>query len=94
MRGIAWITMAFLPATFVTSFFGMNFFNGVPGYPPFDEASRNVWIFFTIALPITAVVLGFFWWWDRKQHLADEHRAKTQEGADDEIKDVGGIASF
>lgn len=42
MRGIAGMTMAFLPATFVSSFFGMNFFNGVPGTPAFDAASKNV----------------------------------------------------
>ncbi|KAI8943288.1 hypothetical protein NX059_001308 [Plenodomus lindquistii] len=28
MRGIAWVTMGFLPATFVSSFFGMNFSMG------------------------------------------------------------------
>jgi Mg2+ and Co2+ transporter CorA len=77
MRGIAWITMAFLPATFVTSFFGMNFFIGVPGYPPFDATSRSVWIYFVVALPITAVVLSIFWWWDRKQQrLVDEDLGK------------------
>jgi Mg2+ and Co2+ transporter CorA len=48
MRGIGWVTMAFLPATFVTSFFGMNFFNGVKGVQAFDKTSRNVWIFFLL----------------------------------------------
>jgi hypothetical protein len=66
MRGIAWLTMAFLPATFVTSFFGMNFFNVVPGTPVFDETSRNVWVFFVVALPISAIVMTGFWFWDRK----------------------------
>jgi hypothetical protein len=42
MRGIAWVTIAFLPATFITSFFGMNFFNGRPGTPAFDQASGNM----------------------------------------------------
>jgi hypothetical protein len=65
MRGIAWVTIAFLPATFITSFFGMNFFNGKPGMPAFDGASRNVWIFFVVALPVSAAVLTVFWWWDR-----------------------------
>jgi Mg2+ and Co2+ transporter CorA len=67
MRGIAWLTMAFLPATFVSSFFGMNFFNGVPGTPAFDEVGRNVWIFFVVAVPISALVLTGFWFWDRKK---------------------------
>jgi hypothetical protein len=66
MRGIAWLTMAFLPATFVTSFFGMNFFNVVSGSPVFDETSQNVWVFFVVALPISAIVMTGFWFWDRK----------------------------
>jgi Mg2+ and Co2+ transporter CorA len=66
MRGIAWLTMAFLPATFVSSFFGMSFFNGVPGTSAFDEASRYVWMFFVVAVPISAIVLAGFWYWDRQ----------------------------
>jgi Mg2+ and Co2+ transporter CorA len=67
MRGIGWVTMAFLPATFVTSFFGMNFFNGVEGVQAFDKTSKNVWIFFVVAVPITVIVLLVFRKWDRKQ---------------------------
>jgi Mg2+ and Co2+ transporter CorA len=66
MRGIAWLTMAFLPATFVSSFFGMSFFNGVPGTSAFDEASQYVWMFFVVAVPISAIVLAGFWYWDRQ----------------------------
>jgi Mg2+ and Co2+ transporter CorA len=81
MRGIAWVTMAFLPATFVTSFFGMNFFDGISGRPVFDGTSRNIWVFFVIALPISAMVLVIFWWWDRKtrilEHIEQEAREKA-----------------
>ncbi|KAI4911271.1 uncharacterized protein J4E92_010327 [Alternaria infectoria] len=82
MSGVAWITMAFLPATFVSSFFGMNFFSGKAGYPPFDEGSKNVWIFFLVALPITALVLGGFWYWNRQEKKKDEGKLKSvEEGA-------------
>ncbi|KAH7381262.1 hypothetical protein DE146DRAFT_793240 [Phaeosphaeria sp. MPI-PUGE-AT-0046c] len=66
MRGVAWMTMAFLPATFVSSFFGMNFFAPVPGRPVFDESSWTLWVFFAVALPISAVILTAFYWWDKK----------------------------
>ncbi|KAH7069872.1 hypothetical protein BKA63DRAFT_396555, partial [Paraphoma chrysanthemicola] len=72
MRGIAVVTMAFLPATFVSSFFGMNFFNGIAGPVPFDAASRNVWIFFLVALPVSAVVLVVFFWWDKNAEKNDQ----------------------
>jgi hypothetical protein len=80
MRGIAWVTIAFLPATFVTSFFGMNFFNGKQGIPAFDEASRNVWIFFVVALPVSAAVLTVFWWWDRKAEREGKVMSETGSG--------------
>lgn len=74
MRGIAWVTMAFLPATFVSSFFGMNFFNGQQARPYFDGSAKNVWVFFVVALPISAVVLFIFWRWDK------ESQGKTRTG--------------
>jgi Mg2+ and Co2+ transporter CorA len=61
--------LAFLLATFVTSFFGMNFFTAGPGAPIFEESSRNVWVFFAVALPISAVILTGFWFWDRKTRV-------------------------
>jgi Mg2+ and Co2+ transporter CorA len=81
MRGIAWVTMAFLPATFVTSFFGMNFFDGVSGKPVFDGTSRNIWVFFVIALPISAMVLVIFWWWDRKTRILEHIEQEAREQA-------------
>jgi len=78
MRGIAWVTIAFLPATFITSFFGMNFFNGRPGTPAFDGASHSMWIFFAVALPVSIVVLTVFWWWDRKQEANDNAKAEGE----------------
>jgi hypothetical protein len=80
MRGIAWLTMAFLPATFVSSFFGMSFFNGVPGTPEYDEGSRGVWIFFVVAVPISAFVLVGFGYWDRRtQAMAREQRIMREK---------------
>jgi len=79
MSGVAWVTMAFLPATFVSSFFGMNFFNGIAGDVPFDEASRSVWLFFVIAIPTSAFVLLTFYVWNEKQKKEDEHKRKLRE---------------
>ncbi|CAN9366189.1 unnamed protein product [Alternaria alternata] len=76
MRGIAWVTIAFLPATFVSSFFGMNFFNGIAGNVPFDEASLNVWLFFVVAVPVSAIVLSTFYFWDRHEQMNDNLRLK------------------
>jgi Mg2+ and Co2+ transporter CorA len=88
MRGIAWVTIAFLPATFVSSFFGMNFFNGIAGNVPFDEASRNVWLFFVVAVPVSAIVLSTFYFWDRHEQMNDDRKLK--ESKDDyELRLIG-----
>ncbi|KAI4609138.1 hypothetical protein J4E83_008779 [Alternaria metachromatica] len=79
MRGIAWVTIAFLPATFVTSFFGMNFFNGIAGKVPFDEASRNVWLFFAIAIPVSGIVLLIFYLWDKQAEKKDDGKLPSVE---------------
>jgi len=79
MRGIAWVTIAFLPATFVTSFFGMNFFNGIAGNVPFDDASRNVWLFFVIAVPISGIVLFIFYFWDEHERKKDERKVDGEK---------------
>ena len=83
MRGIAWVTIAFLPATFVTSFFGMNFFNGIAGRVPFDEASRNVWLFFAIAIPVSGIVLLTFYLWDKQEKKKDERALPSMEDGSD-----------
>jgi len=84
MRGIAWVTIAFLPATFVTSFFGMNFFNGIAGRVPFDNASRNVWLFFAIAIPVSGIVLLTFYLWDKQEEKKDDGKLPSVEDGSDE----------
>ncbi|OAK96799.1 hypothetical protein IQ06DRAFT_229553 [Phaeosphaeriaceae sp. SRC1lsM3a] len=80
MRGVAWMTMAFLPATFVSSFFGMNFFAPVPGKSVFDDSSRNVWVFFAVALPTSIVILSAFYWWDKgTEREAEAQRQKVED---------------
>ncbi|CAN9363687.1 unnamed protein product [Alternaria alternata] len=81
MRGIAWVTIAFLPATFVSSFFGMNFFNGIAGDIPFDQASRSVWLFFVVAVPISGIVLFTFYYWDKQEKKKDDLRLRVEEEA-------------
>jgi hypothetical protein len=71
MKTISWLTMVFLPATFVATFFGMGFFQ-------FHKDSENHshisvapewWLYLAVTLPLTAVVLGawngWLWWKER-----------------------------
>ena len=84
MRGIGWVTMGFLPATFVTSFFGINFFIGLEKSPYFEGSAKSVWIFFLVAIPISAVVLWQFSRWDAK---SEKEALKREEEAKNNAKE-------
>ncbi|KAH0155254.1 hypothetical protein KCU67_g8786, partial [Aureobasidium melanogenum] len=84
MKTIAVVTLTFLPATFVTALLGMNFFtvdSNVPGGRL--TSTKDVWIFFVIAVPLTTIVLCFWWWWQRRE----AKRARNHNGSRSE-KDI------
>lgn len=74
MKALSIIGAIFLPATYLASLFSMTFFS-------FQNGSTNVaptlWIYFAITIPLTLIVLGFWFWWDRRREkkFADEEKA-------------------
>jgi hypothetical protein len=65
--------MIFLPATFVAAIVSMNFFD-LTTSPP--KVSSYIWIFWLVALGLTAVVLAvyFFWKWKTKMKMDEEKK--------------------
>ncbi|OAL48772.1 hypothetical protein IQ07DRAFT_645530 [Pyrenochaeta sp. DS3sAY3a] len=67
MRAIAVVTMIFLPATFVSTLFGMNFFSFEPsegrGRSSFT-VSTHFWIYWVITIPLTIITLLMWLWWN------------------------------
>ncbi|KAK4448451.1 hypothetical protein QBC34DRAFT_407440 [Podospora aff. communis PSN243] len=63
MRTIAFLTLAFLPATFISALFSMSFFDFDPdmGW----SVSANIWIYFAIAVPVTAITVSAWFFWQR-----------------------------
>ncbi|PVH74946.1 hypothetical protein DL98DRAFT_658401 [Cadophora sp. DSE1049] len=64
MRVIALISAVFLPATFVATFFGSNFF----GYEETKNGhsltvASNIWIYVVTALTISVVTVSLWYWW-------------------------------
>ncbi|KAM7209980.1 hypothetical protein V8F06_014637 [Rhypophila decipiens] len=63
MRTIAFLTLALLPATFISALFSMSFFN-------FDAdngwlVSGKIWIYFAIAGPVTMVTMSVWSFWQK-----------------------------
>jgi hypothetical protein len=54
MRTIASVTLAFLPATFVSTIFSMSFFNYSPDSGSWT-VSDKFWVYWVVAIPITII---------------------------------------
>lgn len=61
MKTIAALTMIFLPATAVSGFFGMAFFNGQGGVL---TVTGDWWLFLAATLPITIILFMLWASWD------------------------------
>ncbi|KAI4855456.1 hypothetical protein E4T45_03105 [Aureobasidium sp. EXF-8846] len=94
MKTIALVTLTFLPATFVTALLGMNFFTVDPSSPGGHlKSSKDLWIYFIIAVPLTTIVLCTWWWWqtkeERKARISDKMALNKAGGkADIELESV------
>ena len=68
MKTIAALTMIFLPATAVSSFFGMAFFNARG-----DEitATSDWWLFLATTVPITVILFLIWLKWDVILHALE-----------------------
>ncbi|KAK3074887.1 hypothetical protein LTR53_002277 [Teratosphaeriaceae sp. CCFEE 6253] len=61
MRGITVVTMVFLPATFVATFFSMVFFHVGDERAIQFQVDRRVWLYPTVTLPLTVgIMLWYF----------------------------------
>ena len=67
MKTIATLTMLFLPATFVSSLFGTNFFALAPSSAGDGGTTFLVseiwWVYVATAVPLTGIVALVWVWW-------------------------------
>jgi Mg2+ and Co2+ transporter CorA len=62
MKTIAAVTMAFLPGTFVASFFAMPMFNWQAA-STHQVVSPRVWIYWAVTIPLTTLTFVAWWGW-------------------------------
>lgn len=70
MRLIALLTMVFLPGTFLASLFSMTFFNWDASEGE-QIVSPYVWIYSVAVVPITAVVVGLWYYLTKRTRFSD-----------------------
>ncbi|KAL4958696.1 uncharacterized protein BDV14DRAFT_207545 [Aspergillus stella-maris] len=87
MKTIAFVTMVYLPGTFVSGLFGTNFFSFEPSTP--DEwAQSHFWLYWAVAVPLTMLTMGVWAAWYWRTSIQDEwvacrdwmkHRFSTED---------------
>jgi Mg2+ and Co2+ transporter CorA len=87
MKTLSLMGALFLPGSFFASVFGMSFFN-------FEEGSNiivsaELWIFFAVTVPITALIIAAWMWFDRRreaQYARDD--VDLERSIDEMEKDI------
>ena len=64
MKSVAVLTMVFLPSTAGASFFSMTMWDWSAATGK-GLASPWIWVYFVVAIPLTAAVLSIWWFWTR-----------------------------
>ena len=80
MKTIAIMTMIFLPTTAVATFFSMTMFNWSAEGGSHLE-TKWLWVFFAVAVPLTALtLLGWYLWARRYERLVSSRFADRESG--------------
>lgn len=68
----------------------MNFFS-VDSSPTGGhlKTSKDLWIYFVVAVPLTTIVLCFWWWWQKKEEEKAKHVKWGALGQDVELQKLG-----
>lgn len=87
MKTLAAVTVAFLPATFVASFFAMPLFNW-DAEKSSSVVNERFWIYWAVTVPLTLTTLVIWLSWTHRQTLL--HRAQERRDRDQLIYDIAG----
>jgi hypothetical protein len=86
MRTIAVMSIAFLPATFVSSFFSMSMFNWqAPAGTPI--VSSRFWMSWAVTLPLTLVVFSIWFSWQHHHHQKETPNNVDLPDTGDTVRD-------
>lgn len=78
MRTIAIMTLIFLPGTFISAMFGMQFFD-YDNTAGTMSVSKKFWIYWVFTIPITAITLLVWYFWPQEIPIGQEFAAQSDE---------------
>jgi hypothetical protein len=82
MKTISLLGAIFLPGAYLAAVFSMTFFNWSPD-PGQPIVSNQLWIYFAWTIPVTMVIVGGWWLWEkRRERIYGEEDADLEKGSE------------
>jgi heme/copper-type cytochrome/quinol oxidase subunit 2 len=88
MKTISLLGAVFLPGAYLASVFSMTFFNfqASDGTP---QVSKEFWIYWVVTIPITIVIVGVWYVWEKKREARyDREDMDLEKGSEDMEKNI------
>lgn len=88
MKTISLLGAIFLPGAYLAAVFSMTFFNFNPD-PNQPVISPQFWIYWAFTIPITTVIVGGWWFWERKRERKyGKEDQDLENGSEDMEKNI------
>ncbi|KAI9740653.1 MAG: hypothetical protein M1818_004617 [Claussenomyces sp. TS43310] len=78
-KTVALLGAVFLPGAFLSSVFSMTFFNFQDPNPDGTWVSPQFWIYWAVALPLTVLIVGWWYVWERRREKRYEQEDSALE---------------
>jgi len=86
MKTISLLGAIFFPGAYLASVFSMTFFNF---QNPGPSVSSNFWIYWAVTIPITAIIVGIWYVWEKKRDAKyDKEDTDLEKGSEDMEKNI------
>lgn len=83
MKIISLLGAVFLPGAYLASVFSMTFFN-FQADDGVAQVSDQFWIYWVVTLPVTAIIVGIWYVWEKKREARyDREDADLEKGSED-----------
>jgi len=79
VRVVTLVTMLYLPASFVSSFLGMNLFAFQGADGPGFQISKQFWVFIALTIPLTILTVGSWFYIAHKRKRIKVLQKRTEQ---------------
>jgi hypothetical protein len=88
MKTISLLGVIFFPGAYLASVFSMTFFN-FQNEGPQPAVSGKFWIYWVITIPVTMVIVGIWYVWEKKRDARyDKEDRDLEKGSEDMEKEI------